>query len=262
MDFLKQNEVLHQIQQTHRVAYTAQHGFQRHPASLVLTAHFFPFGEVLPSSGDAAHTALAAVGDDNEGVGPEKLRHGILVITQVAGEGGLQTAVGGLQFNEYQRQSVYKAHKVGPPGVHLPGDPELGTEQKVIVARVAPIDHPHHFNSLAVPGGILYGDAHVVLEQLINLAVGGHHAHARAVAGQFLDGLVDGFKRGVRVKPLQGRAQASGKDNLSPGFAAKCAGAVIELVIGVDCLPAQIRHQGDGRLFNQCVFGVVRHLLL
>ena len=194
-DFLKQAEVLHQVQQPRRVADAAQHGLQRHPARLVLAAHLLPLGEVLPAGGDAAHPALAAVGEDDQGVGPEKLRDGVLVVAQVAGEGGLQAAVGGLEFDEQQRQAVDKAHQVGAPGVHLARDPELRAEQKVVVGRVVPIHHPHHFHRLAVAFGIGHGDAHAVLEQVVDLAVGGRRTHARAVAGQFLDGLMDGLGR-------------------------------------------------------------------
>ena len=60
----------------------------------------------------------------------------------------------------------------------------------------------------------------------------------------------------LRIEPQQGRAQAGVEDHLGLGLAAQRARAVVELVIGVDRLPAQLRQQGDGRLLDQGVFGV------
>lgn len=79
-DFLKHAKVLHQVEQSRRVADAAQHGLQRYPAHLVLAAHLLPLGKVLPPGGHAAHAALAAVGEDDQRIGPEKLWHGVLVI--------------------------------------------------------------------------------------------------------------------------------------------------------------------------------------
>ena len=107
-----------------------------------------------------------------------------------------------------------------------------------------------------VPFGIGCGDAHTVLEQVVNLAVGSHQAHARAVAGQFLDGLVDGLDGRFRVKLEQGQAPANLEDDFRFGLASQRTDAVVELVIGVDRLPAQLTQQGDNRLLDQSFFGV------
>lgn len=105
----------------------------------------------------------------------------------------------GLQFDEQQGQAVDKTQQVGPPGMHLACDPELRAEQKVVVGRVVPVHHPHHFHRLPIALGIGHGNAHAVFEQMVDLAVGGHRTHARAVAGQFLNGMVDGLNGNFRV---------------------------------------------------------------
>jgi len=99
--------------------------------------------------------------------------------------------VGGLEFDEQERQAVDKAHQVGPPGVHLARDPELRAEQEVILGRVVPFHHPHHLHRLAVALGIGTGNAHAVFKEVVDLAISCRRAHPGAVAGQFLDGLMD-----------------------------------------------------------------------
>jgi hypothetical protein len=69
---------------------------------------------------------------------------------------------------------------------------------------------------------------------MIDLAVGGGQAHAGAVPGQFLDGLIDGLRGDVRIEFLQCRPQAGGEDDLGLGLAAQDAFAVVKLMKRVD----------------------------
>ena len=46
-------------------------------------------------------------------------------------------SVGGLEFDEEQRQAVDKPDQVSPAAVHIAGDPELGGEEEVVVWGLA-----------------------------------------------------------------------------------------------------------------------------
>jgi len=126
---------------------------------------------------------LAAIRKNDQGVGPEELGDGVLVVAQIAGKGGLQSAVSSFQLDEHQWKTIDEAHQVGPASVHFARDPELRTEQKVVVGRLVPIHNSHQLDRLAVSLGIGRGDVYSVLDKVVDRAVGGHHAHARTVTG-------------------------------------------------------------------------------
>ena len=256
----EEDEVFYDIQQPLRRANPAEHRLQRNASFLRLAAHLFPLGKMLPAGGDAAHPALAAVGEDDERVVPEEMRNGVLVIAEVVGVRGLEAAVRGFKLNEDQRKTVDEAHQIRPAGVHLARDPELGAEQEVVVLWGVPIHHPHPFDLLPVAFGISHPDAHAVLEQVVNLTVRRNEAHTRTIAGQFLDGLVERLGRSIRVELLQSRAKARGQNHLGFGLSAQRARAVIELAVCVERVPAEFLKQSDGGLLNQGIFGVfARH---
>jgi hypothetical protein len=95
-DFLKQGEVLDEVQQRAGSQGRAGHRLQRDDALLALAVDLLPLVEVLPAGGHAAQAGLAAVGQDDEGVVPEEVRDGVLVVAQVAGRRRLQAACGRL----------------------------------------------------------------------------------------------------------------------------------------------------------------------
>ena len=160
----------------------------------------FPFG------GYAAHAAFAAVGDNDQRVGPKQVRDRVLVIAEVVVIGRLQAAMHGLEFDQYQRQAVDKADQIRSTGVHFAGEAELRAEEKVVVGRFVPVNHAHYFHSFAIVFRVGDSRADAVFEQVVEFAVGGHEAHAIAVAGEFGDSLVYGLGRHMRVEPLEGRA--------------------------------------------------------
>ena len=58
----------------------------------------------------------------------------------------LDVLVGGLQFDEDQRYPVDEADQVRAALVHLAGDPELRSDEIIVVFRMAPINQPDFFN--------------------------------------------------------------------------------------------------------------------
>ena len=89
---------------------------------------------MLPTSG------LAAVRQDNEGVVPEQLRNGLLVILQVVFVGVFDLPVALLEFDEDQGQTIDEANEIGTAFVDAAGYPELGGEKEVVVLWIIPVD--------------------------------------------------------------------------------------------------------------------------
>ena len=74
--FDKQREVLDQVEEPSGLADAAQHRLQTDDAWLAFAVDLLPVGEVIPLRSQAAEFALAAVGENDEGVVPEDLRDG------------------------------------------------------------------------------------------------------------------------------------------------------------------------------------------
>lgn len=68
---------------------------------------------MLPFRGDAAYAAAGAIGENDEGIIPEELRYGVLIIPEVVLEGVFQASVAGFQLDEDERNAVDKAHQIG-----------------------------------------------------------------------------------------------------------------------------------------------------
>jgi hypothetical protein len=86
-----------------------------------------------------------------------------------------------------------------------------------------PIDHAQALGLLAAVLAVRHGHRDAFLEQPIDLAVGRLQAHRRAVAGQLVDGVVDGLRRQLRIEPDQSGAQAADQHHLALGFASQRA---------------------------------------
>ena len=79
----EEGEVFNQVQQASRGTGSPDGGFQINDAGLAFGVDAFPFGKVLPGSGDAADAGLVAVGEDNQAVVPKDGRDGLFVIAEV-----------------------------------------------------------------------------------------------------------------------------------------------------------------------------------
>ena len=76
-------EVLDEIEEASGIAGAADEGFEGDGGGFVFRCGATPFGEVLPFGGDGADARFVAVGEDDEGVVPEELGDGGLVVAQV-----------------------------------------------------------------------------------------------------------------------------------------------------------------------------------
>jgi hypothetical protein len=136
--FDKQREVLDQVEKPIGLARATQHRLQTDDARLSLVINFLPVEKVIPLQSEAAQFALAAVRQNDEGVVPEDLRDGGLVVAQIVVEGGAQAAMRRFEFDENQRQAVDEADEIGAAFVHVARDPELRGEEEVVAGRVRP----------------------------------------------------------------------------------------------------------------------------
>ena len=172
------------------MAEAAQGSLQRDPAFLAFAVDLLPLAEVLPGGGQAADHCLAAIREQDQGVVPEQVREGVLVVPQVVGVGVFQADVGGLELDQHQGQAVDKPHQVRAAGVKLAGDPELGGQEIVVAGRIVPIDHLDRlgfFDPVLIPEG----DFDPVLEQVVHSLVDVSGTHEAAVAAAILRWRVD-----------------------------------------------------------------------
>jgi hypothetical protein len=63
-------------------------------AFLAFLVDLLPFREVFPLGGYAAYPTSGAVGEDDNGIIPEKLRNGILIITKIIIKSVFESLVG------------------------------------------------------------------------------------------------------------------------------------------------------------------------
>ena len=95
------------------IAQSPEHGFQRTRPLLLLGANSFPFGEVLPTGGEPAESALGTVGDDNQGIVPEQMGNGVFVVAEIVMEGGGNGLVNPFELHQQQGYAVDKGDEVG-----------------------------------------------------------------------------------------------------------------------------------------------------
>jgi len=255
--FIEEAEVLYQVQKPSFVARSPDDGLQRNAALFPFRVDPFPVGEVFPARRHAADLRLSAVRQNDDCVKPEQLRNGALVIFQVVLEGVFQLAVGLLEFDEQQRQPVDEADQIGPPFVDRAGNPELRHQGEVIVGRVGPVDDAEglvHLFAIVV----LKGDLHAVFEQPVNVPVGVGQAHRTAIPGQFIDRQLNGIGRDAGVQLCQRRLETGPENNIAGGLPAECGVWPADFLSeAVRRAVTQLGKQGDGRLFDQGVFGIV-----
>ena len=98
--------------------------------------------------------------------------------------GVFQPFMRGLEFNQYEWQTIHKAHQVCPPLVHLASYPELRNEQEIVVFRRLPVDDAHRLIDFRVTPTFNLA-AHLYLgtifEHAVNLAIGMRRAERTAV---------------------------------------------------------------------------------
>ena len=117
---IEDGEVLDQIEEPALLAGAPDQRFQGDDALLAFAVDPLPLREMLPARRHAADLRLAAVRQDDDGVVPEQLRDGLLVV--LAGCScrrvrALPCAL--LEFDEDQRQAVDEADQIGPPLVDV-----------------------------------------------------------------------------------------------------------------------------------------------
>ena len=125
---------------------------------------------MFPSRRHAADLRLAAVGEDDDGVVPEQLRDGALVIPQIVLIGVLRSSVALLEFDEDQRQPIDEPDQIGPAFINAARDPELRSQKEVVVLRLVPVDDPHGFAGF-VSLIVLKTDPHAFFQQSVDFPV-------------------------------------------------------------------------------------------
>ena len=89
--------------------------------------------------------ALAAIGEDDEGIVPEELGDRGFVIPEIFLICLFEILMRGLVLDDHERDPVDEPDEIAAPFVEIPGDPELRGKEEVIIGRVLPVDDLHIF---------------------------------------------------------------------------------------------------------------------
>ncbi len=251
---LEHREALDDVEQPVRPAGAPQHGRERAHRNLALVLDPLPLGKMLEGRRGRADPALAPVREDDDAIVPEQPGDRVPVVAKVLVVGVLQPRVRRLQLDQHQRQAVDEPHEIAPPPVHLAMHPDLRGQEEVVVFRVAPVDHADGHILLA-PALVPRLDLHPVLDQAVDVLVGGDVGKRRAVPGQLLDRGLQGVGRQTRVQPLQRRTQTREQHDLMVALARKRAARAPDRVERVAHLPAERPEKLDRRLLDQRVLG-------
>ena len=153
-------------------------------------ADLFPLAEVVPGCGGAADDALAAVGEENDGVVVEELGDGGFVVLEVLFVGEFELFVVGFEFDEDEGKSVDEADEIGAFVAIFAGDPELGDHEEMVVVWVVPVDDAEGFELFFVVI-ISVSDFDARFEELVGFLVGAGDRLAITVALKFVYGTFD-----------------------------------------------------------------------
>ena len=142
---------------------------------------------------------MAAIAEDDEGVVPEELGDGALVVLQVVVEGVLKLLVRGFQLDKYQRDAVDETDQIRTALIHLASNPELGGKKEVVVLGGLPVDDPDDLGNL-LPLVIGEADFDTVFQKVVDFPVGLLRDHYASVSDDLLDGDGESFRRDVGVE--------------------------------------------------------------
>ena len=119
------HEVLDQIEESVVGAGPPDGRLQGDHAPSAVGVDDLPVPEEAPRGVGGPDLGLRAVGEDDEPVGPEELRDGVVVVGQVLVVGRLDRTVRLLELGQHQRDAVDEEDRVGPAAMEVPGDPYL-----------------------------------------------------------------------------------------------------------------------------------------
>src|SRR5690554_3569336 len=133
--------------------------------------------------------------------------------------------------------------------------PELRDQQEVVLLGLVPVDHPHRLDSGAT---VLLGYLvlHAILEQPVDLQVGVNREQLGTVAGQLLDGLLQGIGGQLGVELLQGHSQPGNQHHILLCLPSLARYRTRPLSVEIGSVPAQISEQLDGGLLDQGILRV------
>ncbi len=195
---VEEDEVLQQVQEVALVAHALEQRLHVHRARFFL-GQALPFVEVFPLAGDRADLGLFPVAEHHDGVVMEDVGNCVLVVREVLLEGNFQILVDVLALDEQQRQAVDEADDVRPFVVDVAAHPQLAHAEKVIVLRIAIVNHPQPFAHPLVLG-VAEGDLHAVADQVVLFAVGGNDGLRGDGGGDLPDGIVVGRIRQAGIQ--------------------------------------------------------------
>src|SRR6266436_1454103 len=98
-----ESEVLDQIKQVQRLAYSSDHRVEAHDPFFALIVDLLPFRKVLPTSRNAANSTLGTVRENDHRVVPEDLWDRGAIIRKIVFVCVLKRFVRCLEFNEDKR---------------------------------------------------------------------------------------------------------------------------------------------------------------
>lgn len=211
---------------------------------------------MLPFGGRRSDAGFVTVGEDDDGVVPEELGDGGLVVTQVVVVGVFGGFGERFELDEDEGETVDETDEIGTFGIGIASNSHLGGEEEIVVGGAVPVDDADDLDALAALG-IGNGDLDAIAQEIPEVVVGVDGVVGGTVLGELGDGLVDGGGREVGVESGKGGSEAGGQDDIVPGFAAERVGGSAELVEAGLGLPSEVGEERDGWLFDEGVFGII-----
>ena len=252
-----EDKVFKQVEEVFLFADTAQHGFQRDAARLLL-AEALPFVEEFVLAAEGAHLGLHAVGEHEEGIIIEQMRDRVQIVRVVVGVGVLHVHCGVFELHEQQRQAVDEADNIRPAAVEIAVDLHFLHRKEAVFRRVLKVDH-HGALRLRASVGAADGDRDAVAQEEVFFLIDLHERRGGEPLLQRSDGLGDLRGRDPGVELLQRRAEVPLEQDLS--IVLPPQGAVFPQhlpVIRIDHIPTQLVMQQIPRcLLDKDVFGIV-----
>ena len=210
---IEKGVVFDEVEESVFFAGALDYGVEGDDAGFGFIADLFPLTEVIPGCGDAADDALAAVGEENDGVVVEELRDGGFVVLEVLFVGEFELLVVGFEFDEDEGKSVDEADEIGAFVAIFAGDPKLGNHEEMVVIGVGPVDDAEgfelFFTAFYVGAVVAVSDFDARFEELVGFLVGAGDRLAITVASEFVYCTFDRNVGDIGIELVEGGAEVA-----------------------------------------------------
>ncbi len=235
---VKEYEVFYQVQEITLVHNAFEHCRQLNVSRIALF-QAFPLVEEVPLGVYCSHSCVIAIAKDKEGIIPKQLWYSVEIIGIVVVESVFNIYVVVFQFHEDERQTVYKAYKVGASVIQLPIDPKFTYSKKLVVVGIIKVDNlrPHFLRSAV---GFYAGHRNTITNKSVFLLVDLHQALRCQMTRHGIASLSKLFLVYPGVEFPQSFAEAAAQEYFVIAVSSECSRLSKHLIVeGIDACPSE-----------------------